>query len=114
MEQVSMIGIDLAKRSFSLHGARADGSVAFRRTLTRVLRFLKQQPKCIVEAQFALLGPGEATRSGCCRRSSRSSSVRRTTRGDRRGCPTMRFVAVKTEEQQSHGWHARSLAAADD
>ena len=29
--------------------------------------------------------------------------------------PTMRFVAVKTEEQQSHGmmWQAHSLAAAD-
>ena len=31
MEQVDIIGIDLAKRSFQLHGARADGSVAFRR-----------------------------------------------------------------------------------
>ncbi len=52
MEQVSIIGIDLAKRSFSLHGARTDGSVAFRRTLGRpkVLDFLKRQPKCIVEA----------------------------------------------------------------
>ena len=29
MEQVDIIGIDLAKRSFQLHGARADGSVAF-------------------------------------------------------------------------------------
>ena len=28
MEQVHMIGIDLAKNSFQLHGARADGSVA--------------------------------------------------------------------------------------
>ena len=31
MVQVTLIGIDLAKRSFQLHGARADGSVAFRR-----------------------------------------------------------------------------------
>ena len=35
MEQVSIIGIDLAKRSFQVHGARADGSVAFRRKLGR-------------------------------------------------------------------------------
>ena len=28
MEEVNFIGIDLAKRSFQLHGARADGSVA--------------------------------------------------------------------------------------
>ena len=33
MEEVIMIGIDLAKRSFQLHGARADGSVAFRKKL---------------------------------------------------------------------------------
>ena len=33
MEGVSMIGIDLAKNSFQAHGARADGSVAFRRML---------------------------------------------------------------------------------
>ena len=33
MERVSMIGIDLAKNSFQAHGARADGSVAFRRML---------------------------------------------------------------------------------
>ena len=35
MERVSMIGIDLAKNSFQAHGARADGSVAFRRKLSR-------------------------------------------------------------------------------
>ena len=35
MEQVNMIGIDLAKNSFQLHGARADGSVAFRKKLSR-------------------------------------------------------------------------------
>ena len=28
MEEVSIIGIDLAKRSFQAHGAKADGSVA--------------------------------------------------------------------------------------
>ena len=35
MEHATIIGIDLAKRSFQLHGARADGSVAFRRKLSR-------------------------------------------------------------------------------
>ena len=42
MEQVSMIGIDLAKNSFQLHGARSDGSVVFRKKLSRgkVLEFL--------------------------------------------------------------------------
>ena len=35
MEEVIIIGIDLAKRSFQLHGARADGSVAFRKKRRR-------------------------------------------------------------------------------
>ena len=50
MEQVSMIGIDLAKNSFQIHGARTDGSVAFRKKLSRrkVLEFLASQPRCAV------------------------------------------------------------------
>jgi hypothetical protein len=30
MEEVSIIGLDLAKRRLQAHGARADGGVAFR------------------------------------------------------------------------------------
>ena len=50
MEQVNMIGIDLAKNSFQLHGARADGSVAFRKKLSRakLLDFVAAQPRCTV------------------------------------------------------------------
>ena len=50
MEQVHMIGIDLAKNSFQLHGARADGSVAFRKKLSRakLLDFVAAQPRCTV------------------------------------------------------------------
>ena len=50
MSEVSIIGIDLAKRSFQLHGARADGSVAFRKKLSRgkLLAFLAAQPRCVV------------------------------------------------------------------
>lgn len=42
MKQVHIIGIDLVKQGFQLHGARPDGSVAFRKKLTRgkVLDFL--------------------------------------------------------------------------
>ena len=35
MEEASIIGIDLAKRSFQVHGARPDGSVAYRRKVSR-------------------------------------------------------------------------------
>ena len=50
MEEVNIIGIDLAKRSFQLHGARSDGSVAFRRKLSRekLLYFLAALPRCVV------------------------------------------------------------------
>ena len=50
MDQASIIGIDLAKHSFQVHGARADGSVAFRKKLSRgkVLDFLGFQPPCAV------------------------------------------------------------------
>ena len=50
MENVSIIGIDLAKNSFQLRGAQADGSVAFRKKLSRgkLLHFLASQPRCVV------------------------------------------------------------------
>ena len=50
MEQVTIIGLDLAKRAFQAHGARNDGSVAFRKKLSRekVLAFLAEQPRCVV------------------------------------------------------------------
>ena len=50
MEEVSIIGIDLAKRSFQLHGARVDGSVAFRRNVSRerLTDFLASQPRWVV------------------------------------------------------------------
>ena len=46
-EQVIIIGIDLAKNSFQLHGARADGSVAFRKKVSRakLLDFVAEQPR---------------------------------------------------------------------
>ena len=42
MQEVTVIEIDLAKRSFQLHGAKAGGSVAFRGKLScgRLLSFL--------------------------------------------------------------------------
>ena len=35
MEQVTIIGIDLAKRVFQVHGAASDGMVVFRKKLSR-------------------------------------------------------------------------------
>ena len=50
MGEVSVIGLDLAKNVFQAHGAAADGSVVFRRKLSRaqVLEFIAAQPPCVV------------------------------------------------------------------
>ena len=50
MTEVTMIGLDLAKNVFQVHGMRPDGSVAFRVKLSRikVLTFFAAQPICTV------------------------------------------------------------------
>jgi hypothetical protein len=50
MDEVSIIGLDLAKNVFQAHGPEADGSVLFRLKLARAqqLKFLSEQPPCIV------------------------------------------------------------------
>jgi transposase len=63
MEKVSIIGLDLAKRSFQAHGALTEGGVAFRKKLSRekVLGFFAEQPCCIVAME------GHVPRSGVAR-----------------------------------------------
>src|SRR5271169_299119 len=60
MPQVAIIGVDLAKRVFQLHGAAADGSVLFRKTLTRerFLSFLASQPPCVVAMEACATAHG--------------------------------------------------------
>ena len=50
MGEVIIIGVDLAKNVFQVHGAAADGSVVFRKKLTRpqFARFMAEQPPCLV------------------------------------------------------------------
>lgn len=48
MKEVSIIGIDLAKQVFQLHGATADGEVVFRKKLSRkqFAVFMEAHPCC--------------------------------------------------------------------
>ena len=120
MEQVHMIGIDLAKNSFQLHGARADGSVAFRKKLSRVklLDFVAAQPRCTVAMEacggahhwgreIGSLGhavrlvPPIYVKAYVKRQKNDASDAEAICEASSR--PTMRFVAVKTEEQQARG-----------
>ena len=47
---VTTIGIDLAKNTFSLHGVDSRGKILFRKTLARakLMPFLAQQPPCLI------------------------------------------------------------------
>ena len=50
MEEVTIIGVDLAKNVFQVHGAAADGSVVYRKKLSRpqFARFMAKHPACEV------------------------------------------------------------------
>lgn len=50
MEQITTIGLDLAKNVFQLHGVTIEGEVALRRQLRRsqMLVFFRQLPPCMI------------------------------------------------------------------
>ena len=50
MTKVTIVGVDLAKNVYQLHGAAEDGSVVFRKKLSRVqfARFMSLHPPCLV------------------------------------------------------------------
>ena len=50
VEKATIIGVDLAKNAFQLHGAAGDRTVLFRKKLTRLRfhRFMSDQPVCLV------------------------------------------------------------------
>ena len=127
MEQVTIIGINLAKRSFQLHGAQADGSAAFRKKLSRekVLDFLTSQPSCLVAMEAcasahywgreisklgheAKLIPPIYVKPFIKRQKNDAADAEAISEAASR--PTMRFVAVKTEEQQARGMLFRTRA----
>ncbi len=120
MAEVSMIGIDLSKRSFQLHGMCADGSVGFRRTLSRgrLLAFVARQPRCVVAMEACggahhwgreildlghevRLVPPVYVKPFVKRQKNDAADAAAICEAASR--PTMSLVAVKTAEQQSRG-----------
>ena len=120
MYEVSIIGIDLAKNSFQLHGAQSDGSIAFRKKLsrTKMLDFLASQPRCTVAMEacgsahhwgreIGRLGhavqliPPAYVKAYVKRQKNDAADAEAIC--EAASCPTMNFVAVKTVEQQARG-----------
>lgn len=128
MGKISTIGLDIAKQVFHAHGADASGAVLFSRRLTRakLIQFFASQPRCTV-AMEACAGAHhwgrELQRMGHQVRLIAPSYVKpyvkrqKNDAADAEGIceaaqrPTMRFVAVKSEEQQASAavFRARDL-----
>ena len=118
MSEVTIIGIDLAKRVFHLHGARVDGSVVFRKKASRaqLLAFFTQHPRGIVAMEACATAHGwgrEFEKLGHDVRLIAPIYVKPFVKRQKNDAadaeaiveaalrPTMRFVAVKTEDQQA-------------
>lgn len=118
MSEVTIIGIDLAKRVFHLHGARVDGSVVFRKKVSRaqLLAFFTQHPRCIVAMEACATAHGwgrEFEKLGHDVRLIAPIYVKPFVKRQKNDAadaeaiveaalrPTMRFVTVKTEDQQA-------------
>jgi len=118
MNEAITIGIDLAKNVLQVHGVDAEGGVVFRRQLRRgqVLGFFEKQVPCLVgmEAcatshhwarEIAALGhevrlmPPRYVKPYVKRNKNDAADAAAICEAVTR--PTMRFVAVKTAEQQS-------------
>ena len=114
MAQVTTIGLDIAKQVFQAHGADAAGQVLFRKRITRgkLIAFLAAQSPCIV-AMEACAGAHywarEISKLGHSVRLMAPAYVKPFDAADAEAVceavqrPSMRFVPVKTEEQQANG-----------
>lgn len=118
MTEISIVGIDLAKRVFQLHAAAADGAVVVRRKLSRgqLLPFLAKLSPCTVAMEacatahywgreIARLGhavrliPPIYVKPFVKRHKNDAADAEAIVEAAIR--PNMRFVAVKSEAQQA-------------
>ena len=116
--EVTIIGIDLAKNVFQLHGAASDGSVVFRKKLSRpqFTRFMAEQPPCLVAMEACagahhwareISGYGHEVRLIAPRYVEPFIKRQKNDAADAEAIveaaqrPTMRFVEPKSTEQQA-------------
>jgi transposase len=118
MKEPTMIGVDLAKNVFQLHGVAADGSVVFRKKLSRpqFARFMAEQPPCLVAMEACASAhhwAREMARNGHGVRLIAPHYVKPFLKRQKNDAadaeaiveaalrPTMRFVEPKTADQQA-------------
>jgi transposase len=118
MKEVSIVGLDLAKRVFQLRAAGADGGLVFRKKLLRVhvLAFFSELPRCIVAMEacatahywareIGKLGhevrllPPVYVKPFVKRQKNDAADAEAVVEAAIR--PSMRFVVPKTEKQQA-------------
>lgn len=118
MEEVSIVGVDLAKQVFQVHGAASDGRVVFRKKLSRAQfpRFMAGLRPCMVAMEacgtahywgreLASFGhdvrliPPVYVKAFVKRQKNDAADAEAIAEAAMR--PTMRTVAVKTSEQQA-------------
>ena len=118
MGEVSIISLALAKNVFQAHGAGADGSVVFRRKLSRaqLFQFMAAQPRCVVAMEACAsahfwgreierlghevrLIPPAYVKPFVKRQKNDAADAEAICEAAQR--PTMRFVAVKSEDSQA-------------
>jgi Transposase len=128
MQEVSTIGLDLAKHVFQAHGASASGAVVFRKRLRRdqVLSFFASQPRCRVAMEacasahhwaraIGSLGhevrliPPAYVKPFVKRQKNDMADAEAICEAAQR--PTMRFVAVKSETKQASAVIFRARSA---
>ncbi len=118
MKQVSTIGLDIAKHVFQVHGVDALGAVVVRRKLRRddVAAFFSALPPCLIGIEACATGhhwarvllalghkvrlmPASYVKPYVKRQKNDATDAEAICEAV--GRPTMRFVPVKSEEQQS-------------
>jgi len=120
METIATIGLDLAKSIFQVHAISASGAVVLRRALRRsnLLNFFRKLPPCLVGMEACASAHFWAREIRACGHEVRmippiyvKAYVRRskTDAADAEAIceavtrPTMRFVPIKSAEQQAAG-----------
>jgi hypothetical protein len=129
MSEITTIGLDLAKHVFQVHGIDAEGRTVLRKRLRRgqVVAFFSRLPRCLVglEAcatahywarELGALGhevrlmPAQYVKAYIKRNKNDAADAEAICEAVLR--PTMRFVPVKTAEQQAAGLLHRGREAA--